>query len=72
MADNPLEKDEFLVIEFDQRDASLTVFNKHGFGLRNRPDAIQAAQEATEAAQANGSPLQYVVVRISTEAVIPS
>ena len=72
MADNPLERDEFLVIEFDQRDASLTVFNKHGYGLRNRPDAIRDASEAAEAAQASGSPLQYVVVRISTEATFPS
>lgn len=72
MADNPLERDEFLVIEFDQRDASLTVFNKRGYGLRNRPDAIRDAGEAAEAAQASGSPLQYVVVRISTEAIFPS
>jgi hypothetical protein len=47
---NPLSRMEFLVIGFDQRDASLTVVNSLGYSARNSADAIEDAQAAATAA----------------------
>jgi hypothetical protein len=67
-----MELTEFLVLGFDQRKASLTVLNNLAYSARNRDDALRDAEKAAQAAQKSGLPLQYVVVRIATEAVFPA
>jgi hypothetical protein len=72
VSDSPLSRNEFLVIGFDPRDASLTVLDSLGYSARNRDDALQDAEKAATDARARGLPLRYVVVRIATEAVFPA
>ena len=64
----PLSRSEYLVIEFDPRNASLTVLDSIGYSAANRGDALDNARQAAEVAAANGLPLQYLVIRLAVEA----
>lgn len=76
--DDPFKATEFIVLEFDPRNADVSVLASSRGGLRytsyskrNRDDAVQDAREAADRARANGLPLRYAVVRIATEEVFP-
>ncbi|GII33505.1 hypothetical protein [Planotetraspora mira] len=69
---NPLSNSEYLVIQFDQRDGSLVVLESLGYSAYDRDDALRDAESAAAQAHARGLPIQYVVIRLDTEAVFPA
>ena len=78
MADDPFRDTEFLVLEFDPRNAGVSVLTSARGGMqysaysgRNRQDAAEDAAAAADKARARGLPLRYAVVRIATEEVFP-
>ncbi|PZG09152.1 hypothetical protein [Nonomuraea aridisoli] len=68
---SPLAASEFLVIQFDRRDASLVVIDNVGYSAANRDDAVKDAKAAAERARAAGLPLDIMVVRLVVEEHFP-
>ena len=78
VADDPFRGTEFMVLEFDPRNAGVSVLTSASGGMRysaysdrNREDAVRDAAAAADRARARGLPLRYGVVRIATEEVPP-
>jgi hypothetical protein len=69
---SPLANSEFLVLRFDRRDASLHVLDNLGYSAANRADAVNDAKAAAEQAQAQGLPVEFMVVRLAVEERFPS
>jgi hypothetical protein len=69
---NPLAMTEFLILEFDPHKGRLTVFRDLAYSAKNRDDVLRDAEAAAAAAQAEGEPLKYCVIRVATEAVFSS
>lgn len=79
VADDPFKSIEFIVLEFDPRNAGVSVLASDrggmqytGYSERNRDDAVEDARTAAANAQARGLPLRYAVVRIASEEVFPA
>ncbi|TQJ26150.1 hypothetical protein FBZ33_6536 [Micromonospora sp. A202] len=66
-AQGPLSTGSYLVMSFDQRNAQLAVFGDHSYMEGNVSEAIEEAKHGAEQAAALGLPLQFLVVRVSTE-----
>jgi hypothetical protein len=76
--DDPLEGSEFIVLEFDPRNADVSVLASARGGMKcttytsiNRDTAVQDSRDAVGRARSQGLPLRYAVVRITTEEVFP-
>lgn len=64
----PLAGCEYLVIQFDRRDASLSVLDSYAYTAGSRDDALNDAQQAAMTAADHRLPLQYTVIGLATEA----
>lgn len=68
MAENPLARIEYLVMQFNPSDASLTVVDSVAYDASSRQAALDDAEQAAQQARANNQPRTYTVIRIATEA----
>jgi hypothetical protein len=66
--EGPLHRGGYLVIQFDPRNANMTVHGNLSYAEESLADAVADAQAAAELSAAERLPLQFIVVRIERAA----